>query len=77
MVSRKDMIASIKLKIDTGEWAPGARLPTTSQLMRMYDVSQSTVANAMSTLIEMGLVVGVAGGARYVAESADAEGGVG
>jgi DNA-binding GntR family transcriptional regulator len=60
------MIADIRQMIEDGRLAPGAKLPSTAVLMEIYEVSQSTVFNAMQALAEAGLIETVAGGARYV-----------
>lgn len=67
MVSREELHESIRAKIESGEWPPGSRLPSTSQLMRDYGVGDSTVYNVMETLKKLGLVTSIKGGARYVA----------
>ena len=77
MVSRKDFLSVIRGMIQSGEWPPGHRLPSTARLADTYKVSESLVNQAMATLIDTGEIVTIPGGARYVpplpgAESLDA-----
>ncbi len=67
MVTRKELVDLIRARIEAGEFKPGERLPTTDQLTRDYQVSESTVYNAMEILRAMGIVRGQQGEARYVA----------
>ena len=46
----------IRSKILNGEWPEGAAIPTESELMEMYGVSRQTVRQALSGLVDDGLV---------------------
>ncbi|MEX0643380.1 MAG: GntR family transcriptional regulator [Pirellulales bacterium] len=43
-------------QIESGEYAPGAKLPTYRELMRQHDLTSGTVSYAMSILAEQGHV---------------------
>lgn len=66
MVSRKGFLASVRARIASGEWKPGAKLPSTSALAKEYGVSESMVNQAMAVLADTGEVRTVPGDARYV-----------
>jgi DNA-binding GntR family transcriptional regulator len=61
--------AEITEKIKSGELAPGAKLPSTSELAKTYGVSMGTVYRAMSLLHERDLIVGHVGRGTYVADA--------
>jgi DNA-binding GntR family transcriptional regulator len=60
-----DLIAA---RIAAGEWRPGAVLPTTDEFAAEYGISEATAWRALSLLIDRGVVRGVRGGRRYVAD---------
>lgn len=66
MVSRRNFIASIRERIASGEWPPGAVLPSSSMLQEEYGVGLTMVNAVMQTLIETGEVTSRAGGERRV-----------
>lgn len=49
--------ADIERRILSGEWPPGARVPTESELMDRYDCARMTVSRALTELAGRGLVV--------------------
>ncbi|MGC4744054.1 GntR family transcriptional regulator [Micromonospora sp. DT201] len=55
-------------RIRTGDLKPGDKLPSTSQLADMYDVSTGTVYRALSLLHDRNLIIGQSGRGTYVAE---------
>lgn len=57
----------LRRRIVDGEFAPGARLPTGSQLAAEYGVSMSVVREAMSRLKHDGLIRSVQGAGAFVA----------
>ena len=67
MVSRREMMASIRARVESGEWVPGQKLPSTRELMSEYDVGESTVFNSMQLLEAEGLIVNRHGAGRFVA----------
>ncbi|MEU3738388.1 GntR family transcriptional regulator [Streptomyces sp. NPDC032198] len=60
--------ADVRDEIMSGELAPGARLPSTSQLKARFDASSATVQKALQLLKDEGLAVGRAGSAVTVRE---------
>lgn len=48
--------ADLRHRITSGEYAPGARLPTLPQLCDRYEVSETTVRNALGVLRSEGLI---------------------
>ena len=66
MVSRKEMMATIRLRVESGDWGPGTRLPSTRELMSEFDVSSATVLSAMQLLEAEGLIENRWGAGRFV-----------
>jgi GntR family transcriptional regulator len=60
--------ASLRQRIEAGEWPPGGPLPTLDTLAGEYGVGQTTVRKAMAELREAGLVESVRGGGIFVSE---------
>jgi GntR family transcriptional regulator len=56
-------------RIESGEIAPGAQLPTEIQLMDQYNASRNTVRDAIKLLTTRGLVEARAGQGTFVAEN--------
>lgn len=46
----------LRMKIDSGEYGPGSRLPTELDLGHQYEASRNTVRNAVNRLTRLGLV---------------------
>ena len=46
----------LRIKIETGELAPGAQLPTELELRERYEASRNTIRDAIKRLISLGLV---------------------
>ncbi|WP_328853338.1 TetR/AcrR family transcriptional regulator C-terminal domain-containing protein [Micromonospora globbae] len=59
--------ADIADRIASGEFAPGARIPSTRQLMAAYGVAMATATKVLATLRERGLVEPVRGVGTVVA----------
>src|SRR5437588_3585213 len=59
---------ALRNKIRSGELAPGDALPSLSQLMAEFGVSNTVVRSAMQILRSEGLVVGQQGKGVYVRE---------
>lgn len=49
--------AEIEARILSGDWKPGDRIPTETELMALHDCSRMTVHKAVSSLAASGLVV--------------------
>lgn len=69
--SFRRIVDEITTKIKSGELTPGTKLPSTSQLAVMYDVSTGTVYRALSLLHDRGLIIGQQGRGTYVAGPSD------
>lgn len=48
--------ADIELNILSGKWPPGFRIPFERELINIYGCSRMTVSNALSRLVESGLI---------------------
>ncbi len=55
-------------RIAAGEYQPGAKLPSYSELAEMYSVSLSTASRAYGVLHVRGLITGAHGRGVFVAE---------
>jgi len=58
----------IAARIAAGEYPPGSKIPSYSQLATLYSVSISTAQRAVIVLRERGLVQGAQGRGVYVRE---------
>lgn len=65
-LSYADIAADITARIEAGEYAPGAKLPSYSQLADLYSVSISTAARAVALLRDRGVAVGAPGRGVYI-----------
>lgn len=65
---RDRVYATIRARIDSGEWPPGHQLPSTRDLCDEFGVSKGTVEWAVGWLSREGRLVGHSGKGRYVAE---------
>lgn len=68
--SFRRIVDEITEKIKNGELAPGTKLPSTSELAKLYDVSTGTVYRALSLLHDRDLIIGQPGRGTYVADHA-------
>ncbi|WP_326549718.1 winged helix-turn-helix domain-containing protein [Micromonospora sp. NBC_01813] len=59
----------LRAKIESGEWPPGTKLPSRSELCREYGVSDTVVGKAMMILRATGLTETLEGVGVFVAES--------
>ncbi|WP_326551147.1 GntR family transcriptional regulator [Micromonospora sp. NBC_01813] len=66
--SFRQIVDDIVAKIESGELAPGDKLPSTSKLADEYDVSTGTVYRALSLLHDRNLIIGQQGRGTYVAD---------
>lgn len=64
----QQIAAELRARIMSGDLAPGARLPTTQELMASYGVTNQTVQRTLSVLKDEGFLVGKAGVGVYVRE---------
>ncbi|MGA8113236.1 MAG: GntR family transcriptional regulator, partial [Actinocatenispora sp.] len=61
------IVADLRARIEGGELAPGARVPSTRQLIAEYGVAMATASKALSALRQAGLVHPVRGVGTVVA----------
>ncbi|MGI5481958.1 GntR family transcriptional regulator [Streptomyces lavendofoliae] len=71
MATRSDplymqLAASLRAKIESGEYPPGSRLPSERKLMEIYDASRNTVRLGLQRLVAEGLVFANQGRAYMV-----------
>lgn len=66
--SFRRIVDDIVAKIDSGELTSGDKLPSTSELAQMYDVSTGTVYRALALLHDRNLIIGQQGRGTYVAD---------
>lgn len=64
----REVAADLQARIDAGEYPPGSKIPSYSQLAVLYSVGVTTVQRAILILQERGTLVGVQGRGVYVAE---------
>ena len=67
-LSHRQIADAIAARIKGGEWAPGARVPTTEEFAAEYGVSEATAYRALSLLVYAGLLRGEIGRGRFVAD---------
>jgi GntR family transcriptional regulator len=64
----RQIAEDLRGKIEDGEIAPGAQLPTEIELMEQYDASRNTVRDAIKLLISRAMVETRAGQGTFVVE---------
>ncbi|GIJ28111.1 hypothetical protein Vqi01_32730 [Micromonospora qiuiae] len=67
-LSYADIAADIAARIAAGEYEPGSKLPSYSELADLYSVSVSTAARSVALLRDRGVVVGAPGRGVFVKE---------
>ena len=68
--SYQRIVADIRAQIASGQLAPGAQIPTGTQLREQYGVGNTAIRNAILTLRTQGLVEGHQGKGVYVTADA-------
>jgi GntR family transcriptional regulator len=61
----------LRMKIESGELAPGSQVPTELELRAQYDASRNTVRDAVKWLMNLGLVETRPGQGTFVVEKID------
>lgn len=66
-MSFRQIADDIQSRIRSGEYPPGAELPSAASLGEIYSVSKATGERALALLSDRGLTVGIRGRGTYVA----------
>jgi DNA-binding GntR family transcriptional regulator len=64
----RQIAEDLRAQIESGEYPPGARLPTKAELMAQYHVAVNTVERAIEELRQAGLVETAQGAGMFVRE---------
>jgi DNA-binding LacI/PurR family transcriptional regulator len=64
------LVQQLRAKIESGEWGPGARVPSEIEIAKQYGISRGTVRQAMVRLHSDGLLERAPGKGTYVANRA-------
>jgi len=64
----RQLASLIRRQIESGELAPGSRLPSINRLAAEHDIATATVVKAIRILKSEGLVTGVSGHGTFVTE---------
>jgi len=62
----RQIAAILRRRIQAGEFAPGSRIPTESELVETYEVARTTARRAVAVLRDEGLVITVPQRGTYV-----------
>lgn len=62
------IVSDVVAKIESGEWPPGTKLPSSRELQEQYTVSHMVVRTAVTILRDRGLVESVSGKGVFVLE---------
>lgn len=65
------LVEDLSKRIQNGEFAPGAKLPGSHELVVEYGVSSSTIDKVMAILVSLGRVRGQRGKGRYAVDPAE------
>ena len=65
----RQLEAILRAQIESGELAPGDRLPSILTLSQEYEVASVTVRKALNSLKQDGLIAAVSGWGTFVAEN--------
>ena len=68
LTKRQTIIDDITAKIESGEYPPGHKLPSGTEMCAHYDVSRQVTRAAVDYLKAVGLVVSAPGSGVYVAQ---------
>ncbi|ROO90998.1 GntR family transcriptional regulator [Actinocorallia herbida] len=67
----RDISETLRSRIESGELAPGAQLPTEQDLMEEFGAGRNTVRQALQPLIQRGMVTAQPGRGTFVTEKID------
>lgn len=62
---------ALKREIERGDYAPGARLPSESEISRAYGVQRDTARRALKKLVDDGLITKRPGKGSFVSDDSD------
>ncbi|MCG8450423.1 MAG: substrate-binding domain-containing protein [Pirellulales bacterium] len=68
----REIFDTLRHRISSGEYLPGQKLPTEAELMRLFDVSRTTVSRAMRDMELLGLISRRRGSGTYVCQPKEA-----
>jgi GntR family transcriptional regulator len=57
-LTQREIVADIAARIESGEYAPGDKLPSYTEMAALYSVSRATAQRVVLVLSTMGLVEG-------------------
>lgn len=66
----RQIAAILRRRIESGQYAPGTRIPTESELVEAFEVARTTARRAIEVLREEGLIYTVPQRGSYVADNA-------
>ena len=69
----RQIFDTLRERINSGEYPPGHKLPTEAELMRLFDVSRTTVSRAMRDMELLGQITRRRGSGTYVCQPRDLE----
>lgn len=61
------LAAILRARVERGDWAPGRRIMSESQLVQAYGLARETTRKALRVLIEEGVLLTVPGRGTFVA----------
>lgn len=64
----RQLVEIIRARIARGDWAPGRRMSSETQLVQQYGIARSTVRRAIAVLVDEGDVFVVPQRGTFVAE---------
>lgn len=64
----EEITRDLRRRILTGEWGPGTGLPTQRQLMESYSVGDTTIRQAVTTLVQDGFLIATRRRGTFVTE---------
>ncbi|MEU0159863.1 winged helix-turn-helix domain-containing protein [Streptomyces sp. NPDC006261] len=65
----RQLVEIIRARIARGDWAPGRRMSSETQLVQQYGIARSTVRRAIAVLVEEGDVFVVPQRGTFVAKA--------
>ncbi|MEU2093633.1 winged helix-turn-helix domain-containing protein [Streptomyces globisporus] len=69
----RQLVEIIRARITRGDWAPGRRMSSETQLVQQYGIARSTVRRAIAVLVDEGDVFVVPQRGTFVADEPPAD----